>query len=221
MKSKIILSPELAALKKEGIPQRVIRQALNRTAKSAKAAISKEVRKIYNIKKRDFDKHITVTPARNTDIAVVAIKGKRLPLFYFLSKSSVSISLKRKKLPVYERKTKTGRVVRVQSKWPALKVKVKRTEGWKVLRRNAFIARMKSGHIGIFRRMPNWKHKLVSTNPRKYHGLPIAELTTLSSVQMVENSKALREVEKIIPERLRNNIVHSVAMYLYKKGRRR
>jgi len=213
MHFKIIMSPELALVQKEGIPKRIIRRALNRTGRSARAMVSREVRKIYNIRKKDFDKYLKFVPAQNNEVAALHIKGQRIPLYHFISKNSLICPLDRNKMPVIQRRTKKG-VVKVRSCWRPVKVKVKREGGWKTLRKNAFVARMKSGHIGIFRRMPDWKHKLVSEKPRKYHGLPIAELTTVSAVQMAENVHVLKKIDDFVREKLTKELLHEIEFQL-------
>jgi len=210
MHFKIIMSPELALVQKEGIPKRIIRRALNRTGRSARAMVSREVRKIYNIRKKDFDKHLSFIPARNNEIAALHIKGQRLPLYYFVSPASIR-QFEKNPAGWTTRKTRKGGYKKARK--PYVKVKVKKTEGWKWLKRNAFIAQMNSGHRGVFRRMSNWEHKWVPQKNR-YHGLPIAELTTVSAVQMAENVHVLKKIDEFVREKLTKELLHEIEFQL-------
>ncbi len=204
MHYKVILSPELAKVQKEGISPRIIKRALNRTGKGARAFVSREVRQIYNIKKKDFDKHLKFVPAKQSTTAALHIKAKRLNVYYFSAPST------RRQFLV----NPAGWVVRGGRKVrkPYVKVKIKKQEGWKWLP-HFFVAKMDSGHTGVFRRLPNWRHKWVEKKQR-YHGLPIAEVTTVSPVQMIENRQIMRKLDSYVSERLTKELIHEIRYQL-------
>jgi len=105
--------------------ERVVRRTVNKTAAKAKTAMSKEVRKTYTIKAKDFNKKVKLNRAKGRSLkAVIRAKDTRgTPLINF-----------------NPRQTKKGVTYRV-----------KKTEGRKRLP-HAFIATMPSGHTGVFKR---------------------------------------------------------------------
>lgn len=97
--------------------------ALNRTIRSARTEISREIRTVYNIKAADVSNAIAIKQATKTDLtATLYVKGKSLALKLFSP-----------------RQTGTG-----------VSIEIKR--GNRKTLRSTFLAIMPSGHQGVFER---------------------------------------------------------------------
>lgn len=108
---------------KNGAP-RVMVRALNKTASKAKTESSREIRKIVTLKAKTVNNAIKIQKANFKNLsAKLTISGRPLPLYAY-----------------GVRQTNSGVSVRVRKSKPIEKHK------------SAFIARMKSGHIGVFKR---------------------------------------------------------------------
>lgn len=113
------------------IPKAAAR-AINKTATATKTEAWKQVKKIYTIKRVRFNKawdKVSRATASNLKAELIS-RSPRLPLSYFKIKPK-SPPKRRPRNPVF--------------------VQVKRGEGGPI--RDAFVARMKSGHTGVFHRM--------------------------------------------------------------------
>ncbi len=108
---------------KNGMP-RVVSGAINKTAAPAKTQISREIRQEIAVKAKDVKKSIILKKASYTKwAALISISRRRLPVIVFGAKQN--------KKGVSYRIQKTGGRKRIGS---------------------AFIATMKSGHTGVFKR---------------------------------------------------------------------
>ena len=106
--------------------------ALNKIARQAKTFTSAEIRKDYNIKKSVLDPQMSVqarASERNLEARLRAKAKGKIPLYDFGPRPSDVI------------RPQPGRGVRVTVK-----------KGNRQLFQGTFIARMKSGHIGVFKR---------------------------------------------------------------------
>lgn len=113
----------LSGLRRELQP-RVIAAAINDTAKHVKAKSSTDIRQKFAIKKADLDRHIAINKASPVKLeAVVSVAGEPIPVMKFGA-----------------RQIRKG-----------VSFKILKAGGRKVLRRG-FIAKMPSGHTGVFRR---------------------------------------------------------------------
>lgn len=118
------------------------RDSLNRAADRTKTRASSLLRETYEIKKKDLDKAFHVRRAtRDTLVAIVGARGYPLP--------------------VYDFKPRPGDVVRPQ---PGLGVSVSVKKGSRAVLKGSFVARMKSGHIGVFVRRSS--HYMKRVGPR-------------------------------------------------------
>ncbi len=165
-------------------PKRVNRAASTALAKVAKSAVSTcsaEIRKVYNVKKGDLDPRIKLTPPRADNLtAIITISGKSMSLSYFGAKQLAGarvISRNKDGLKVVARK----RAAKSQG------VQVSVLKGKRTQLPQAFMARMKSGHIGVFRRMGKDR-------------LPIMEKAVISIGSMARAAKVQPVILKKIGE---------------------
>lgn len=115
---------EVAAIRAVAMPR-----ALNKLRDQAKVAGLRVVADLYGIGPRTFEKYVTLKLATTADTeAVITVKGKGLPMYLF------------KPRPSQPGKGRKGGGVAVLIK------------GRTLFLEGAFIARMKSGHVGIFAR---------------------------------------------------------------------
>lgn len=105
-----------------------VRDSLNRAADRTKTATSKQIRDEYAIRKRDVDQAFSLRKAtRDFLTAILAARGKPFSLYQFAPRPSG--------------------VVRPQ-RGAGVSVVVKK--GKRTTVRGTFIARMKTGHMGVF-----------------------------------------------------------------------
>ena len=111
--------------------RKALSASLNRTAAKANTATSREIRADFNIKASALSKAVKVRKStRELLRAVIVIRGKRIPRIEFGARPS-EVTYPRPKIGV--------------------SVKIKKAGGRAVIP-HSFIARMKSGHIGVFLR---------------------------------------------------------------------
>ena len=165
--------------------------ALDKVAKSGRTIASEEIRKIYNIKKRDLDPRIVIRSARFGNlIAEINVKGKGIGLAYFGARQFAvnKIISQSKKHGKKETKRRSGSFMGVA---------VQVTDHTTMLR-SAFLAKVKSGHIGVVQR---------ETSKR----FPLIEKQVISLASMIQNAKVepliLDKVNeqwiKVFPQELR------------------
>lgn len=145
-------------------------RALNKAARQTRTHISKIVRQTYNIRKAELDAGMILRRATpQHEVAVLSVKGSLLPLILFSA-----------------RQTRQGVTFAI-------------LRGKRARIGDAFIATMPSGHEGVFRRKPGWKHKRLG--PGRWHGLPIQEPRTISVAHMVGSRKIFTEAAHFFHER--------------------
>jgi hypothetical protein len=153
-------------------------RALNRLSRMVRTEASREIRKDYNLKKSEVDKTMTILPAAKDRLYVrILARAARIKLYAFGAR---------------------------QNKPAPATVVVKR--GRRHTLRHTFIAKMKSGHVGVFLR----KNKK-DVNKKK-HGLPIRELTGPSPADLFGSSHMRRHLDNFVslefPKLLLQNIKH-------------
>lgn len=121
-----------------------------------------------------------------------------------LEASLTSVS---KNLPLMRFKTNPGKV---PVRRPAATKSAVRRAGLTAVS-GAFIARMPSGHIGVFKRMRSSRHKKVTRNGKTYwSGLPIRELYGPSVPGMIGSRKVIQHVEQEAKRRMESRIDHEI-----------
>lgn len=163
---------------------RALAKALNRATTTGRAKSAQETRKIYQIRSGDVKK--TIGTAKAT-----------------ASKTESSLISKSRSLPIYgfgARKSKKGIGVTIK--------------GQRKFFPGAFIATMKTGHIGVFARAKYVNNKLVTRRKRinEYPkpDLPIVEVQTLSVPSALGNKVVLPNLTKLMQERMLKEYAHEL-----------
>lgn len=156
---------------RRGVRRSGIRRSLNRTIRGVRTAASSEFRSEFNAKKRDVDRRLKVRLARGLDTeAALQVTASAMPMVAFGA-----------------RQTKRGVSVRI------------RKGGGRQRFRHAFIARMPSGHRGVFER------RTPST-----HRLPIDELFSTAPVQYLDRPAVVGRLGDVARERLVRELNHEI-----------
>lgn len=138
--------------------------ALNRAIDGARTEASRAIRERYNIKSADVQKTLVIKSYASVSRlqAIMQAQGNRIPVYAFNA---------RPKEPAW-RKPVTVSISKAKGR------KGKKT--W-------FVARMKSGHVGVFVRENQGKPS---------HRLPIQEVMTISVPEMLQG----KEVSKLVAD---------------------
>jgi len=138
---------------------RAARRAIEDVAKQVMTEVKKNIREGYNIKYGTLGKFLklSVRPRNNNLEAVITGEGMGISLFEFGAKQEGVVANKRQFR--YNKKAIQRGNIRHGSKVTVL---VKKSSGRKVVVTDpkAFIAKMKSGHIGVFQREGNKRLKI-------------------------------------------------------------
>ncbi|GAV24804.1 hypothetical protein ciss_07370 [Carboxydothermus islandicus] len=176
-----------AELLLKGIPkgvEKAVAAALNRAAEGARTVAIKKVRERYYIKAKDVRDTIEIKKATiSNPVALIRASGSPIALSKFRITPSAPPAKRRKK-PIIAR--------------------VVRGEGGPI--KGAFVARMQSGHIGVFRRIGKER-------------LPITELYGPSVPQMLGHETVTEYVEQIARERLESRLEHEINRILRGVGK--
>jgi hypothetical protein len=136
-------------------------RTLNKTATHVRAEMAKDARERYNVKSADVKRSMgslsKATPSRLR--ALFRAKGKRMALTYFMTASAITRTMQQAGIKIKRRKPVSFTVSR----------------GKKQMIPGSFVAKMKSGHIGVFKR----------TNATP---LPIQEKTGPATSQMLSGA---------------------------------
>ena len=171
-------------------------RALNRAGDQAVTAVSREIRQVYRVSAKFARSQIKVRDRarKGKPSFTIRIFSKRIPLMEFVRGS---------KVPTVTRK-RAGRGVTVEIK-----------KGKPELIPRAFIARMKSGHVGVVARIHG---KMRADVPFRFgkgsgtHGrewgqpdIPIGELTTLSIPRMFLEKTVRSAVTRVAVDSFKRN----------------
>jgi len=169
---------ERVLAKVPGAAPRAMANAINRAAETARTEAARKVRETYYVRHQDVIQTIKIYKATPSDLhAIVISRGHLFPLTKFRV---------------------TPRQPQPRRKRPIV-VRVKRGAGGTV--EKAFVARMPSGHLGVFHR---------AGKPR----LPIIERFGPSVPQMLESEDVRRWVEEKAAERLDDRLEHEIRRFL-------
>jgi hypothetical protein len=181
------VKPYMDAIKKiQNGQSKVVSRALNKTAANARSQAVVLLRKHLNLKAKDIRPGLTVKRATWSNLVAVLIgAGKRgVPLIKYAPRPS-----------------------RPEIRKPSQGVSVQISKfGPRKTRKGSFVARMKSGHVGVF-----WRAKKGA--PR----LPIKELFGVGPIQLLQRGVVQRRLRKFISERLPVNLDHEID-YLIKSN---
>ena len=182
-----------------GAAPKAVCRALNRAAAGAKTAAKKEIKNKYTVKMQKIGAKMAVERATSGSMnAAVITNGPATKVSYF--KFTPSSPAKRGKTPF---------------------VQVKKAGGGQV--KDTFVAKMKSGHTGVFARFQDGtkgtiKKYMAGGNPRaKQHGkgqtkgrAALRELYGPALPKMMKNPQVIsamqEKAEEVFPERLEHEI---------------
>lgn len=164
-----------------GGAEKAIARALNRAAESAKTALSKGVRERYTIAPSEISKSIKILKASPQNLKATMISNSaRMSITKF--KTSPKSPPSQKGIPVNSRKKISTEIISGNSKT------------WK----HAFLARMKSGHLGLWSRA----------------GRGLSEIKTASLPQMLGFNPILSEGLEIAQMNLDKELDRQIALIL-------
>lgn len=159
-------------------------RAINRAADAAKTAAARKVRETYLVRHKDVVDTIKISKANPTRlIARVTSAGSVFPLTRF------------RVTPKQPQPVRAATVRWGKSRPFTVIARVKRGEGGPI--KSAFVAKMKSGHIGVFRR---------TTKDRK----PIEQLHGPSIPQMLDSKKVSDWVYEKARETMDQRLDHEI-----------
>ncbi|WP_156816860.1 phage tail protein [Desulfovibrio oxyclinae] len=179
-----------------GGPQ-VAARALNKTARGAGAHTRKLLRQLLKLPDKEISGKITIWKANPKSLyaAVIAREKRGVPLI---------------KYPVRPR---TPNPKRPPSR--GVSVQVKRFGGQKTIP-GAFVARMKSGHVGVFKRTGQWSEKQKGYYVGEYRE-DIRQLYGPSFVQYLNRGRLRRKLDKYIQRRLETTLRHEINWQIQKQ----
>lgn len=152
-------------------------RALNKTAAQGKTQAGREISTRYNITSRVAGRQIRVTRANKSSLtAIVRPSGRKLPVMAFQA-----------------RQTAAG-----------VKVQIKR--GSPKVIAHAFIARTRSGHVGVFARGRYSGGRFVHQKPR----LPITELFTVGVPQAFGSRVVIEALQRKVREKFPGILEHEI-----------
>lgn len=174
----------LTELQRTVIPTATAR-ALNKTAAQAKTQAGREIRDRYNIGTRLIGRQIKITRATATTLtAIVKPFGRRFPTLAFQA-----------------RQTPAG--VRIQIKRGSPKVIA-----------HAFIARLKSGHLGVFARGfysgRSFVHRTRRVTRYPQPDVPITELFTIGVPQAFGSRVVIDALQRKVREKFPAILAHEI-----------
>lgn len=172
---------ELFDVSKKDVPKAVV-SALNRTIQMVGTDMKREAVKNYEIKAGDVQKTLKLKKATAGEMQAAAQStGRPLGLFHFKVKPRKATTNKQK----------------------SIKVKIKKTEGYKDIKTNpkSFIANHNA--LNVFRRVGKKR-------------LPIKRLVTLSIPQMISSPVALKNIQHNAEVNLEKRINHEIEYRLSK-----
>ena len=165
----------------------VYASALKKTADETKSKTAKLITKRYNIKLKDVRKKISVR-RHDWDLYSLLSKAKKgIPLIKFGSKKE-GMSMKKFKA---SKKTITGLT---RNKKPLGIVEVEIIKGQKKQFPHAFLAKMKSGHVGVFVRKGTFGRQ---GNPNLEK---IKEVHSLDVPTMMGETSISKKIQKFVPK---------------------
>ena len=138
---------QLGAMKEKA--PKVLKLAINDTAKKARSRLAKEAQKTYNVKSAGFNKVMNIKSATNSNhVAIIYARGKKIPLGRFSVRGG-TLGTMTYYNPTTHRVQKgkggVGAAAKVLKSRSRFKTTTKAKLKW-------FIAKMRSGHKGVFPR---------------------------------------------------------------------
>lgn len=166
-----------------GAAKKAVSTALRKSLRGAKKEAVKKVRERYTIRKAGY---VTRTLKMKVEemTGILSSKGPVNDLSYFITKPKT----------VPKRRPQAGKYLYSQ---------VVKGEGGTIA--HAFLARMRSGHVGVFQR-GNHGHDSAS--------LPIHKLSGPSTAQMLGSKEVTEYISEKMLERMDKNLEHEINAFL-------
>ncbi|NTW87807.1 MAG: hypothetical protein HGB26_01485 [Desulfobulbaceae bacterium] len=187
---------ELKAKLDPGRVQLAARQSINRAARSGKVFASEEIRKEYNLKAGELTPRLKVYDAAlSSMVARLEITGRPMSLSYFDAKQITAtkvVSRKGKALITKRNRMRKAGPVPIGVTAQVLK-------GRTAFLQKSFMAKMRSGHIGVF----------VNKGGRR-----IMEKNVITIPSMVANTRVMPKLLRRIEERLMIEFPRQLEYYL-------
>jgi hypothetical protein len=178
----------------EKVLQQASVSALNKSVVSVRAALVDAIFTEYNLKKKDIRAELNVrrADAKSLEAEIYGSGSPGVPLYGFSPTPKRSPSTRRLKSGAYSPKT-------------GISVAVKRGSRKKIA--GAFIATMKSGHVGVF-----WR------KGKKTGRTPVEELYGPSPIKLASQDKYQTMLDKLATELMDKNFAHEAEYYMQKAG---
>lgn len=160
------------------IVDKAAKAAINKALSKGRTEVSTQIRKKWNIKKKDLDKKLTIKKANGTYLSGSFLARSRpISTTYYGAKQFTPHGVANR-AGKKTRKRKTGK--------SGVFTQILRN-GKKTHQPHAFIAKMKSGHIGVFERVNKKRLKI-----REYNTITIASMFGQKEVY----EPALKKIEQ-------------------------
>lgn len=198
-------------------------RSVNDTARSCIPFLSKKIREDYNIKARDIKATLRIKKANYSNMeAVILGKGKHgIPLSKFsptpkrIPSTIHKPGVWKSRYTWWGKRLKGRDMVPGSDKYlPKKGIKVLVRKGQRKVVRNAFVAQMPSGHIGVFRRMGKGLGKWWDQSD----GGRIEELFGPSPIRIMESDHIQIPLDDFAGQTLDKNIRRHADYYLKKAG---
>ncbi|MHC1683688.1 MAG: phage tail protein [Clostridiaceae bacterium] len=172
--------------------------ALNRTLDFTTTRTIKEVTNEYTVKNKTVKQTIK------------KVRAKGNSLYAYISSTGPTISLAKfqhtpRRAPANAMKFGKGK--KIVGKGYQVKVKVKKTDGYKVINTNpkAFVQKINGDEAEIYMRKGSKR-------------FPVIKLRSLSVPQMIANEKIIKSVQEVASQKLQERINHEIEWRLNKLG---
>jgi hypothetical protein len=201
--------------------KRAVVSALNKTATSGRAWLTKAVAKEYNLKQKDVRAAITISKANYTRMrAELSGTGSPgIPLVKFSPtprRVPSTIHKEGRKVVAMGKRGKPLKRLRTvpgsDRYLPGAGIKVMVRRGRRKLVRGAFVAKMDSGHVGVFRRAGDGRWGL------RGRRTVIEELYGPSPFRILEGDEFHIPFDDFIGETMDKNMAHEADFYLRREG---
>jgi hypothetical protein len=186
----------------EKVLQQASVSALNKSVVSVRAALVDAIFTEYNLKKKDIRAELNVrrADAKSLEAEIYGSGSPGVPLYGFSPTPKRSPSTRRLKSGAYSPKT-------------GISVAVKRGSRKKIA--GAFIATMKSGHVGVFKRRERGTGNWWNAFDKKQS---ISELYGPSPIKLASQDKYQTMLDDIAEDLMDKNFAHEAEFYMKKAG---
>ncbi len=175
--------------------------ALNKTITSVRTFIVREVNKEYNVAQKDIRKELKLSKANYSrmEARVMGEGSPGIKLYKFSPTPKAAPSTRRLKSGAYS---------------PKGGIKVMIHRGSRKIVKGAFIARMSSGHVGVFRR----KESGIGDWWNAFSGGGIEELYGPSPLRIIDTDYYVDRMDDFTQETMDKNMAHEAEFYMKQAG---